>query len=80
MVTTEGTSGYNEEPVDKQEVPLTFDEMISRLGLFKVSENVFTYDKMGDGTIMITKTSVQAMEIYNVGTDINHHGSSYLKK
>ena len=49
--------------------PLTFEELISKLRLTKVTENIYSYES--DGTIMITSNKIESMEIFNIGRGRN---------
>jgi len=44
--------------------PLTFEELVSKLRLTKVTENIYSYES--DGTIMITSNKIESMEIFNI--------------
>ena len=49
--------------------PLTFEELISKLRLTKITENIYSYES--DGTIMITSNKIDSMEIFNIGRGLN---------
>ena len=49
--------------------PLTFEELISKLRLTKITENIYSYQS--DGTIMITSNKIDSMEIFNIGRGLN---------
>ena len=49
--------------------PLTFEELITKLRLTKVTENIYSYE--ADGTIMITSNKIDSMEIFNIGNGQN---------
>ena len=49
--------------------PLTFEELITKLRLTKVTENIYSYE--ADGTIMITSNKIDSMEIFNIGNGPN---------
>ena len=48
---------------------LTFEELITKLRLTKVTENIYSYE--ADGTIMITSNKIDSMEIFNIGNGPN---------
>ena len=49
--------------------PLTFEELITKLRLTKVTENIYSYE--AHGTIMITSNKIDSMEIFNIGNGPN---------
>jgi len=44
--------------------PLTFEELITKLRLTRITENIYSYES--DGTIMITSNKIDSMEIFNI--------------
>ena len=49
--------------------PLTFEELITKLRLTRITENIYSYES--DGTIMITSNKIDSMEIFNIGSGLN---------
>ena len=56
-------------PSSSAQSPLTFEELITKLRLTKVTENIYSYE--ADGTIMITSNKIDSMEIFNIGNGQN---------
>ena len=56
-------------PSSSTQSPLTFEELITKLRLTKVTENIYSYE--ADGTIMITSNKIDSMEIFNIGNGQN---------
>ena len=56
-------------PSSPVQSPLTFEELITKLRLTKVTENIYSYE--ADGTIMITSNKIDSMEIFNIGNGPN---------
>ena len=59
----------SQPPSNSPSAPLTFEELISKLRLTKITENIYSYES--DGTIMITSNKIDSMEIFNIGRGQN---------
>ena len=57
-----------EQPSPTQS-PLTFEELITKLRLTRITENIYSYES--DGTIMITSNKIDSMEIFNIGSGLS---------
>ena len=63
------SSSSSQSPSNSPSAPLTFEELISKLRLTKITENIYSYES--DGTIMITSNKIDSMEIFNIGKGQN---------